>query len=309
MSGTLPAHAPAALPVSSPAIEQVIDARPREVDGMAVRRLLPSAQRRLVGPFIFFDHFGPAQLPAGTGFDVRPHPHIGLATVTFLFEGEILHRDSLGNLQPIVPGDVNLMSAGRGIVHSERSPQAARAAGPRLHGIQSWMALPLSDEESEPRFEHHPANHLPHLGEVSAGAAVDVILGSAYGVRAPPSVASPTLYAHVRLAAGSRLPVDGTHEERAFYLAEGALLCDGQRFDVGALVVLRPGAAVEIIGATACRLLLLGGAKLAGPRFVDWNFVSSARERLQRAKDDWRAGRFPKVPGDEDEFIPLPPDR
>jgi redox-sensitive bicupin YhaK (pirin superfamily) len=306
MSGTLPANAPIIQPGPCVPIELLLTARTRDVDGMAVRRLLPSSQRRTVGPFIFFDHFGPVQLPAGRGFDVRPHPHIGLATVTLLFEGEIVHRDSLGFTQPIRPGDINWMCAGRGIVHSERSPAEARPAGPRLHGIQSWVALPRAAEESAPSFAHHPQATLPRGLAIGPGAVVDVLVGSAYGHESPVEVASPTLYVHARLEAGARLPVDDGHTERAVYVVEGAVDCAGTTLAAGTLAVLRPEAVVTLTAAAPARLLLVGGAPLDGPRLVDWNFVASSKERLERAKDDWRAGRFPQVPGDEHEFIPLP---
>ncbi len=288
--------------------EQVIAPRARDVDGMPVRRLLPARERRMVGPFIFFDHFGPVTLPAGQGMDVRPHPHVCLATVTFLFDGVILHRDSLGTTQPIRPGDVNWMSAGRGIVHSERSPAEARATGARLHGIQSWMALPLEAEESPPSFQHHPAATLPRL-QPAHGVNVDVIAGTAYGARAPVTLPTSVLYAHATLEDGASLAIDDTHAERAIYVVEGTLATGAGDIGPGNLAVLRPGAAVTVTATAPTRLMLVGGAPLAGERFVDWNFVASSKQRLQQAKDDWRAGRFPKVPGDETEFIPLPPDR
>jgi hypothetical protein len=266
--------------------------------------VLPSAQRRLVGPFIFFDHMGPMALPPGSGMDVRPHPHIGLATVTYLFAGEIDHRDSLGSVQTIRPGDVNWMVAGRGIVHSERSGAESRARGPRVHGIQSWVALPLEHEESEPSFVHHPSSTLPTL--TRGGAHLDLLAGSAYGLRSPARALSPTLYLHARLDAGARLEVEAEHEERAVYIVEGSIGCDGRDFPSGTLVVLRPGVAAIIEAAAPARVMLLGGARLDGERHIYWNFVSSSTTRLERAKDDWKSGRFPSVPGDEVEFIPLP---
>jgi hypothetical protein len=300
---TLPDHDPECLHAESASIELVIDARPRDLGGFSVRRVLPSMSRRLVGPFIFFDHMGPAHLPTGEGLDVRSHPHIALATVTYLFEGEILHRDSLGSLQPIRPGDVNWMVAGRGIAHSERSPAEARVDGARVHGIQSWVALPLEHEETEPRFEHHPTSTIPSLER--DGVTLQVIAGTAYGARSPVSVLSPTLYVHARLDAGARLPIDDEHEERAIYVVEGALGCDERTFRAGTMVVLRKGAAVTIEAAEAARIMIVGGARLAGERHVWWNFVSSSKARIEQAKDDWANGRFPKVPGD-DEIIPLP---
>lgn len=304
MSGTLPANEPECLEAESPAIELLVDARPRDLGGFAVRRVLPAIARRLVGPFIFFDHMGPAELPLGAGFDVRPHPHIALATVTYLFDGEIDHRDSLGSMQTIRPGDVNWMLAGRGIVHSERSSPASRQAGVHIHGIQSWVALPTEAEETEPRFEHHPRRTIPT--QVLGGAELDVIAGTAYGARSPVGVLSPTLYVHARLGAGASLPMDDEHEERAIYVVEGLLHCDGRTFRPGTLVVLRPGARVTLKADEPTRLMLLGGAKLGGERHVWWNFVSSSRERIERAKADWRDDRFPKIPGDDAERIPLP---
>jgi redox-sensitive bicupin YhaK (pirin superfamily) len=303
VSGTLPAYEPDRRDAGSRSIELVIDARPRDVGGLVVRRALPSANR-LVGPFIFFDHLGPAEVAPGAGFDVRPHPHIGLATVTYLFEGEIVHRDSLGCRQPIRPGDVNWMVAGGGVAHSERSSDETRARGQRLHGVQSWVALPLEDEGTDPRFDHHPAPTIPR--QIVDGSAIEVLAGTAYGKRSPVSVLSPTLYAQACLAPGARLPVDDEHQERGIYVVEGGVDCDGQAFDVGALIVLRPAVSVTIQARGPTRIMLLGGAKLAGERHVWWNFVASTRERIERAREDWRSGRFPKVVGDEDEFIPLP---
>jgi len=289
------------------AIEQAIHGRTRDLGGFEVRRVLPAFPRQRVGPFIFFDHFGPVAFPPGQGMDVRPHPHIGLATVTYLFEGEILHRDSLGSRQPIQPGDVNWMVAGKGIVHSERTPADVRAQGGRMHGLQLWVALPTEAEEVEPRFEHHAMASLPVVER--PGATLRVIAGSAYGVSAPTGVLSPTLYVDVTLAPGASVAVDGAHEDRAVYVVDGAVECAGQPLAPGAMTVLRAGADVSLSSRGAARAVLMGGAPLPGVRHIEWNFVSSSAERLQRAKDDWRAGRFPKVPGDEKEFIPLPPDR
>jgi redox-sensitive bicupin YhaK (pirin superfamily) len=301
---TLPSHDPECLHAESASIELVIDARPRDLGGFSVRRVLPSMSRRLVGPFIFFDHLGPAHLAVGTGLDVRAHPHIGLATVTFLFEGEILHRDSLGSLQPIRPGDVNWMVAGRGIAHSERSPAEARREGVHVHGIQSWIALPLEHEETEPRFEHHPASSLPRI--LRPGVSLEVIAGTAYGARSPVAVLSPTLYVHAQLEAGARLPIDDEHEARAIYIAEGSIGCDERPFGPGTMIVLRQGAAVTIEAREAARIMIVGGARLTEDRHVWWNFVSSSTARIEQAKDDWTNGRFPRVPGDNEEFIPLP---
>ncbi len=287
------------------AIVQQIAGRTRDLGGFEVRRVLPAFPRQRVGPFIFFDHFGPVAFPPGHGMDVRPHPHIGLATVTYLFEGEILHRDSLGSLQTIRPGDVNWMVAGQGIVHSERTPGDTRARGGRMHGLQLWVALPTEAEEVEPRFEHHATASLPEVRR--PGATLRVIAGSAYGVTAPTGVLSPTLYVDVTLAAGAGVAVDGEHEDRAVYVVDGTIECDGQERAPGAMTVLRAGADVSLSSTGGARAVLIGGAPLPGTRHIEWNFVSSSRERLERAKDDWRAGRFPKVPGDALEFIPLPP--
>jgi redox-sensitive bicupin YhaK (pirin superfamily) len=303
MSGTLPSNEPECVHAQSASVELLIDARPRDLGGFSVRRVLPSPVRRLVGPFIFYDHMGPTNLPLGEGLDVRAHPHIALATVTYLFSGEIDHKDSLGSVKTIRPGDVNWMVAGRGIAHSERSSPESRRAGVHIHGIQSWVALPIEHEETEPRFEHHPSSTIPKLQR--DGAVLDIIVGTAYGARSPVVVLSPTLYVHALLEAGARLPMDDEHEERAVYVVEGTLGCDGRAFEQGTLVVLRPGAKVTLGADVPTRLMLLGGAKLAGDRHIWWNFVSSSAERIERAKDDWKNGRFAKVPGD-DETIPLP---
>ncbi|MDB4945026.1 MAG: pirin [Labilithrix sp.] len=287
----------------APSVLLSIAGKPRDLGGFSVRRLLPSVQRRMIGPFVFYDHMGPAHMAVGQGMDVRPHPHIALATVTYLFDGEIDHKDSLGSDQTIRPGDVNWMLAGSGIAHSERSSPASRIEGVRIHGIQSWVALPTAHEEAPASFEHHPAKTIPRLER--PGAVLDVIAGTAYGAASPVGVLSPTLYVHVKLEAGARLPMDDTHEERAVYVVEGSLGCDGQPFPAGTLVVLRPGARVVLSTTEPTRLMLLGGAKLDGERCLWWNFVSSDKARIERAKDDWKNDRFPKVPGDA-ERIPLP---
>jgi redox-sensitive bicupin YhaK (pirin superfamily) len=283
----------------------LIDPRPRDLGGFTVRRLLPAAGSRMVGPFIFLDHMGPAVMQRGSGMDVRPHPHIALATVTYLFEGEIIHRDSLGSERAIHPGDVNWMLAGRGIVHSERSSPEERVRGVRLHGIQSWVALPVAHEDAEPAFVHHPARTLPKLSR--DGAELTVIAGTAYGAESPVGVLSPTLYVDARLQPGVRLTVDGSHPQRAIHVAEGKVRIGERRIGPGVMAILRSGAEVKVEAAEEpARLMLLGGAPLDGDRHIWWNFVSSSKERIERAKDDWRAGRFGKVPGDEKEFIPLP---
>lgn len=285
-------------------VETVIDARPRDLGGFAVRRVLPSRARRMVGPFIFFDQMGAAVFAPGSGIDVRPHPHIGLATVTYLFEGEILHRDSLGSQQPIRPGDINWMTAGRGIVHSERTPHDHRQQGSRLHGLQLWVALPLEHEEAEPSFRHYPASALPAREE--GGVRLGVLAGSAYGMTSPVETLSPLFYVDAVMSAGSELALPGGHEERAVYVVDGALHCGAERAEVGRMLVFRKEAKVVLRAERATRIVLLGGAPLDGDRYIDWNFVSSSKERLERAKRDWREGRFPEVPGDEGELIPLP---
>ncbi len=282
----------------------ILDGRRRDLGGFSVRRILPSAERRLVGPFIFFDHMGPADFAPGQGVDVRPHPHIALATVTYLFEGELMHRDSLGSAQPIRPGAVNWMIAGRGIVHSERTPPEVRARGGRLDGIQSWVALPKAREEDAPRFEHHAAGSLPLVER--PGARLRVLAGSAFGATSPVGVASPTLYVDAALEAGATLDVPDEHEERAVYVAHGAARVDGAAAGEGQMIVLPPRAPARIVADDESRLLLLGGAPLDGERHIYWNFVASSPERIEAAKRDWRDGRFPKVPGDEHEYIPLP---
>ena len=306
MSGTFPAKAPECLEAPSESIELVIAARARDLGGFEVRRVLPSSKRRLVGPFVFFDHIGPAEQPPGIGIDVRPHPHINLCTVTYLFRGELFHRDSLGSAQAIRAGDVNWMIAGRGIAHSERTSPEVRLSGGHLHGIQSWVALPKQLEETEPRFEHHSVASIPRLRQ--RGIELDVIAGTGFGATSPVSVLSPTFYVHAWLEQDALLEVDIEHAERAVYVVEGVVQCDGRTFGVGTMFVLRMDVVARISCKRAARLMLVGGAALDGERHVFWNFVSSSKERIEQAKDDWRSGRFGKVPGDEDEFIPLPPD-
>lgn len=289
-------------------VETVIETRARDlVDGFKVRRALPSRQRRMVGPFIFLDQMGPEILSEGKGLDVAPHPHIGLATVTYLFAGELLHRDSLGTVQPIRPGEVNWMTAGRGIAHSERTPQQMRTPGSELFGIQSWVALPTQYEESEPTFAHHGSNELPIIED--HGKRVRLICGSLYGARSPVLLSSDMFYAEVILKGDARLQVPKEHEERAAYMVEGSISVspNDETFHAGQLVVFKPGS--EIILTTSAtgyaRVMLLGGEPLEGRRHIWWNFVSSSPERIEQAKDDWKAGRFSPVP-DETEFIPLP---
>ena len=287
---------------SSPAIERVIDPAEKDLGGFSVRRLLPAADRRMVGPWIFFDHFGPAHFPAGQGIDVRPHPHINLATVTYLFDGEILHRDSLANLQAIRPGDINLMVAGSGIVHSEREREAVRLIPHDLHGLQLWLALPAGQEEIDPAFYHHPAAEIPatEIGQ----ARVRVLMGRAYGLHSPVKTFAPTLYVEAFLPAGQKLELP-MEPERAIYVAEGEIVVEGATIVQHRMAVLAPGRQIEVQARHDSRIALIGGAS-PGERFINWNFVSSRRERIAQARDDWRSGRFPPVPGDELEFIPLP---
>jgi redox-sensitive bicupin YhaK (pirin superfamily) len=275
----------------------------RDLGGFEVRRALPAARRRTVGPFVFLDQMGPSSLGIGHGIDVRPHPHIGLATLTYLFRGEILHRDSLGSVQPIRPGEVNLMTAGRGIVHSERTPPALRGVDTELFGLQAWLALPARDEEIEPAFAHHGADELPLLEDT--GCRVRLVAGALLGARSPVAMASDTLFADVALEPGGALPVAAEYEERALYLATGAVDIDGYRHEPGRLLVLKPGVALTVRAAASARFVVLGGAALDGPRHLWWNFVSTRKERIEAAKADWQAGRFPSVPA-ETEFIPLP---
>jgi redox-sensitive bicupin YhaK (pirin superfamily) len=300
---------PAADPVCSrvsatSAIAAVIDGRPRDLGGFAVRRVLPSATRRLVGPFIFFDHMGPAEFAPEQGIDVRPHPHIGLATVTYLFDGEIVHRDSLGSHQTIRLGDINWMTAGRGIVHSERTGAELRRAGSRVHGLQLWVALPLAYEETAPEFHHHPAATLPSVE--LASARIRVLAGHAYGQTSPVATLSSLLYADVVLPAGGVLPLPRDHAERAAYVVEGAVCCGEERAERGRMLVFAQGAELVLRAVTDVRLALIGGAPIDGERHIWWNFVSSSNARIEQAKRDWQEGRLPKVPGDEAESIPLP---
>lgn len=281
-----------------------IEARTRDIGGFSVRRLLPFRARRMVGPFVYFDEMGPRDLAPGEGLDVLPHPHIGLATVTYLSDGELLHRDSLGSRQPIRPGEVNWMTAGRGIVHSERTPPELRERGSRLHGLQLWVALPLAHEEDEPSFDHHPGPSLPET--VREGVRIHVLAGSAYGLVSPVRALSPLFYVDAAMPASTRVRLPEEHEERALYVLRGAVACGGERVEPGRMLVFEPGARVTVAAQEAARLVLLGGAPLDGKRHIDWNFVSSSRERIERARRDWQERRFPSVPGDEVEFVPLP---
>ncbi|HEY4943016.1 MAG TPA: pirin family protein [Rhizomicrobium sp.] len=283
----------------------VIKGKPRDLgDGFHVSRILPSVEQRAVGPFVFFDYFGPVTFAPGKGIDVRPHPHIGLATVTYLFEGSQMHRDTLGSVQEIQPGEVNWMTAGRGIAHSERTGPKTRAAGHRLHGIQSWVGLPTGAEEAAPSFQNVSSRDLPSA--TRGGVTVKLITGEAFGLKSPVRVFSPIFYADAQFAAGSAFTVDAQHEERAVFVVGGTIDVDGEEHGDGTMIVLRPGQAVTVRARGAARAMLLGGAPLDGPRHLWWNFVSSSKERIERAKAEWNAGAFGKIPGDDVEFIPLP---
>ena len=289
---------------ASDAIEQVIVPRSIDLGDFRVHRALPSAEPRMVGPFFLFDHAGPAVLRAGNGVDVRPHSHIGLATVTYLFDGEVLHRDSLGTATPIRPGAVNLMIAGRGIVQSERSGPERRASGDKLHGLQLWVALPAASEEAAPVFAHTSAADIPELSE--NGMTLRVILGTMHRLRSPAATSWDTLFADAHLKAGTGLPVDAEHEERAIYVLAGDIEIGGEQYGPEQLLVLRPGDPVFARAVSDAHIAVIGGAAMDGPRHIWWNFVSSRKDRIEAAKADWKAGRFDVVPGDTVEFIPLP---
>jgi hypothetical protein len=283
-------------------LEHVIETRRRDIGGFDVARALPSAARRMVGPFIFLDHMGPATFAPGNGMDVRPHPHIGLATLTYLFKGEVFHRDSLGVAQSIRPGEVNWMTAGAGIVHSERSVADVRKSGGALHGMQSWVALPADDEERTPGFAHHDAGELPTLED--RGVNGRLIAGNAYGLSSPVAIYSSLFYLHVELAASASFALPNEHKERAAYVVEGVVEHEGKSYDAGRLLVFAQGDAA-ISAPAAARVMLLGGAPI-GRRFIWWNLVSSRPDRIRQAKEDWIAGRFRLPPGDDREFIPAP---
>jgi len=290
----------------SSTIQAFLKPHQHDVGNLMVRRVLPALATRTIGPFIFFDHIGPATLVPGIGLDVRPHPHIGLATVTYLFEGAIMHRDSVGSVQKISPGDVNWMTAGGGIVHSERTPDEERAAGQNMHGIQTWVALPVAEEECPPSFEHHPAATLPQIER--NGVKLRVIAGSAFGETAPTTTFSPTLYVAAQFSADSAVTLDPEHEERGVYLVEGDLSIDGDVLPAGQMAVLKTGYSADLRSTDGAIAMLLGGAPLDGPRFIEWNFVSSSKEKIEAAKRAWSEQRMGQVPG-ETEFIPLPPPR
>jgi redox-sensitive bicupin YhaK (pirin superfamily) len=288
---------------SCEALALVIVPRARDVGNFEVRRALPQARRRMVGPFIFLDQMGPAQMAPGTGMDVAPHPHIGLATVTYLFDGTIMHRDSEGHVQEILPGAMNLMTAGRGIAHSERTPDLPRKSGQRVGGMQSWVALPRALEETAPTFQHYAAENLPVVTD--HGLTARVIAGDAFGKRSPVTTLSDWFYVDLILDAGKSAPLDPDYEERAIYIVSGAIEIAGETFEAPQLLVFRPGDRITIKAISPARMMLLGGATLEGKRYIWWNFVSSSRERIEQAKEDWAQGRFKPVP-DETELTPLP---
>jgi len=283
-------------------IERILDERPRDLGGFTVGRVLPAAARRAVGPFVFLDHMGPAD--ASPDFAVRPHPHINLATVTYLFAGEIMHRDSLGSAQLITPGAINWMTAGTGIVHSERAPAVATARD--LHGLQLWVGLPKAHEDTAPAFAHTPVAAIPQVED--AGAQIRILAGSAFGATSPVKTLSPMFYVEVRLAAGARMPVPAEHTDRAVYVIEGAVLLGDVRLAAKRMAVFNRGSTPVIVAETDAHLVMLGGEPLDGPRYIWWNFVSSSQERIIEAAHAWRERRFPAIPSDDRELIPAPDD-
>jgi redox-sensitive bicupin YhaK (pirin superfamily) len=305
-----PTETPVRAPADADAVEALLTPRDRDLGGFAVRRLLPASRHRTVGPFVFFDHFGPTDLAPGQGMDVRPHPHINLATVTYLFAGEIVHRDSLGSLQPIRPGDINWMTAGRGIVHSERTAAALRATGSIAHGLQLWVGLPRADEETAPAFHHHPADSLPALRQ--GGAEIRVLAGEAFGRRSPVATFSRLAYVDVRLEAGATIELPDDAGDRGAYVVEGEVTCGAERCPRWHMLLLRAGHRALLRADAPSRFVLLAGDRFPEPRHIWWNFVSSSEARIEQAKRDWRErrgapdGPFPLVPGDEQEFMPLP---
>ena len=285
-------------------IDLVIEGRPRPVGNVDVARLLPVRERRAVGPFIFLDHMGPVTFPPGTGFDVAPHPHIGLSTVTYLLEGEEMHRDSIGSVQVIRPGDINLMTSGRGVVHSERSEPAWRARGGTFHGLQLWLGLPTANEEDAPSFVHVDRDAFPHLDR--GGVSVRVLLGSALGMTAPIEHPARPVMIDVRLAAGAELELPSMDGELAAYVVDGEVAAGGRTFARQRLLVAAPSAALRLVARLPSHVVVIGGPPLDGKRFMDWNFVSSSRERIEQAKAAWREQTFPRIPGDDREHIPYP---
>jgi redox-sensitive bicupin YhaK (pirin superfamily) len=304
---TLP-HIPDPIPgdaAAADAIELAIVPPVKDLgDGFLVRRALPSAKRQMVGPFIFFDQFGPVIMKAGQGLDVRPHPHIGLSTVTWVFDGKIFHRDSLGSEQSIQPGELNWMTAGKGIVHSERTSATERSAGQKMFGIQSWIALPQKYEEAAPEFQHYKSSDLPEISD--GGRHVKVVSGLLFGAVSPAQTFTDQLYAEVTLQPGAKIPLPTEHIERGVYLVEGEVEIGGQSHAPGQLLVFKPGDPITIFSARGARFMMLGGEPMDGPRYIWWNFVSSSKEKIEAAKEDWKQARFAIVPGDEKEFIPLP---
>ena len=289
---------------SCDAIELMVVPNAKDIGGFEVRRALPTAKRRLVGPFIFFDRMGPAILRAGQAMDVRPHPHIGLSTVTYLFDGRIRHRDSLGTEMVIAPGDVNLMTAGRGIVHSERTPEELRGAPMSISGLQTWLALPDGKEEIAPEFANTAKAQLPDFED--DGVTGSVVIGAFQGLASPVKAYSDTLYASLRLDPGARVQIPADTEERAIYVLEGSVIIAGDRFPFDRLLVFRPCDEIVVSSETGAHFMLFGGASLGSPRHIWWNFVSSSKERIEQAKEEWRTAKFDIVPGDEEEYIPLP---
>jgi redox-sensitive bicupin YhaK (pirin superfamily) len=286
------------------ALELVVVPRSVDLDDFTVRRALPHSMRRTVGPYVFFDHFGPAEFKSGKGLDVRPHPHIGLSTLTYLYDGEVIHRDTLGVNAAIHPGEVNWMTAGRGIVHSERTAPDHRVDGEPLHGLQLWVAMMSKDEEIDPSFSHLAGADLPIVN--GEGKNARIVAGTMFGASSPLKTTSETVFADITLEAGAAMPLDCDYEERAIYVSVGEIDIAGDRFAAGRLLIFRPGDRITVKATMPSRIAVVGGAPLDGPRYVWWNFVSSRRERIDQAKEEWKQGRFGKVPGDEIEFIPLP---
>lgn len=304
-----PTHSPEFPASGHDALETLIIPRARDIGGFEVRRALPCPKRQMVGPFIFFDQMGPAEFITDGGIDVRPHPHIGLGTVTYLYSGEFEHRDSLGTHQMIYPGEVNWMVAGRGVTHSERTSPETRATRHKLFGIQTWIALPEDKEEMAPDFEHHKSAALPVIED--DGVTAKLILGTAYGAESPVTMPSETFYVDVALSAGASFPLPDNHEDRGIYVTEGSIEVSGDVFDAGRMMVFRPGDPVSAkAGPQGARLMLLGGATISEERYIWWNFVSSSKDRISEAKEawktaDWKNGPFRLPPGDDDEFIPI----
>ncbi len=307
-----PSQSPDCQSDDNKALETLIIPRARDLGGFEVRRALPSPQRQMVGPFIFFDQMGPAEFITDGGIDVRPHPHIGLGTVTYLYQGEFEHRDSLGTHQMIYPGEVNWMLAGRGVTHSERTSEKTRATRHKLFGIQTWIALPEDREDMAPDFEHHKEASLPVLNE--AGVQARLILGTAWGEASPVTMQSEIFYADITLEAGASFPMPDDHEDRGVYVIDGSVEIAGDTFEQGRMMVFRPGDHISVrAGSTGARLMALGGETLNGPRYIWWNFVSSSKDRIHEAKEawkeaDWQNGLFKLPPGDEAEFIPISPE-